>query len=147
MLDPALALKWPNDVVSPAGDKVAGLLAERTGDLVLMGFGANLYWPEPPAGFGALFEADPGPTAGQVIAADWAHQLLAAVGAGPGNWGRSEYRLCSATIGTTVSWDGGGPALAIDVEANGGLVVEAQGNRQVLRSGQVRSVRTTTLPD
>jgi BirA family biotin operon repressor/biotin-[acetyl-CoA-carboxylase] ligase len=140
-------LKWPNDVVTPAGDKVAGLLAERTGDLVVVGLGVNLYWPDPPEGVAALMAADPGADAGPVMARAWVEGLLAAVAGGPDEWGRAEYRQCSATIGHAVAWEGGGPADAIDVDGAGGLVVESGGVRQVLRSGRVRSVRPTTLTD
>jgi BirA family biotin operon repressor/biotin-[acetyl-CoA-carboxylase] ligase len=146
-LGPTHLLKWPNDVVTPAGDKVAGLLAERTGDLVVIGLGANLYWPSPPAGVSAIAPADPGPGAGPAIAVNWVEGLLAAVATGPDGWGAAEYRESSATIGRPVVWDGGGPAVAVDVDDTGGLVVESGGVRQVLRSGRVRSVRPTTLTD
>ncbi|WP_188055048.1 biotin--[acetyl-CoA-carboxylase] ligase [Sphingosinithalassobacter sp. CS137] len=36
-----LALKWPNDLML-AGAKLAGILLERAGDVVVIGFGANL---------------------------------------------------------------------------------------------------------
>lgn len=147
VLSPSYRLKWPNDVVTPAGDKVAGLLAERTGDLVVIGLGVNLHWPDPPPGVAALAGTDPGADAGPAMAEDWAEGLLAAVAAGPDRWGVDEYRECSATIGHTVEWDGGGPANAVDVDGSGGLVVESGGVRQVLRSGRVRSVRPTTLTD
>ncbi len=147
VLGRGLLLKWPNDVVTAAGDKVAGLLAERTEDLVVMGLGANLYWPDSPAGVAALTEVDPGSEAGQGIAIDWVEQLLTAVAAGSSDWGEAEYRECSATIGSTVTWEGGGPGMAVDIDEAGGLVVEVDGERQVLRSGRVRSIRPTTLTD
>lgn len=37
----ALMLKWPNDVLL-LGKKVAGILLERSGDVVVVGFGVNL---------------------------------------------------------------------------------------------------------
>lgn len=37
----ALMLKWPNDLML-AGKKLAGILLERSGDRVVMGFGVNL---------------------------------------------------------------------------------------------------------
>jgi len=37
----ATALKWPNDVVA-GGRKLAGILAERRGDLVVLGYGINV---------------------------------------------------------------------------------------------------------
>lgn len=140
-------LKWPNDLVTGSGDKVAGLLAERTDDLVVVGMGVNLHWPEPPPGMAALSDTDPGPGAGPTIAAAWARGLLAAASAGPAGWDAAEYRAASATLGTVVSWEDGGPAAAVDVDASGGLVVEQAGSRSVLRSGQVRSIRPTTLTD
>jgi BirA family biotin operon repressor/biotin-[acetyl-CoA-carboxylase] ligase len=146
-LGPTHRLKWPNDVVSPGGDKVAGLLAERVDNLVVVGLGVNLYWPDPPIGVTALMTADPGPDAGPAIAVDWVEGLLAAVAVGPDEWGAAEYRKCSATLGHTVTWEDGGPAVAVDVDDAGGLVVESGGIRQVLRSGRVRSVRPTTLTD
>jgi BirA family biotin operon repressor/biotin-[acetyl-CoA-carboxylase] ligase len=146
-LGPIHRLKWPNDVVGPAGDKVAGLLAERAGDLVVIGLGVNLFWPDPPFGITALATADPGPDAGPAIAVEWAEELLTAVAAGPDEWGAAEYRNCSATIGQTVTWEDGGSGVAVDIDDAGGLVVESGGIRQVLRSGRVRSVRPTTLTD
>lgn len=140
-------LKWPNDLVTAAGDKVAGILAETTGGLVVIGLGGNLYWPEPLPGMAAVVQDDPGPDAGPTLAIEWAQQLLAAVAAGPDDWGSAEYRTGSATIGSLVTWDGGGPGTAIDIDENGGLLVDVEGVRRVLRSGRVRSVRPTTLTD
>ncbi|MBT8165771.1 MAG: biotin--[acetyl-CoA-carboxylase] ligase [Acidimicrobiia bacterium] len=146
VLGAALQLKWPNDVVTAAGDKVAGLLAERTGPVVVIGLGANLFWPDPPDGVAAMSATDPGPTASQTLAVDWAESLLAAVEAGPGDWGAGVYRSCSATIGTDITWDGGGPGKAVDIDEDGGLVVQAAAGLVTLRSGRVHSVRPTTLP-
>lgn len=141
-----LRLKWPNDVVTPSGGKVAGLLAERTGELVMLGFGANLFWPDAPPGVAAVETSDPGPDAPQVLAMRWAESVLEAVQAGPETWGRAEYRAASATLGTDIMWDGGGPGRAVDIDEEGGLVVETAGGLLTLRSGRVRSVRPTTLP-
>lgn len=147
VLGSELRLKWPNDVVNASGDKVAGLLAERLGTTLVIGLGANLYWPGPPPGVAAVSGQDAGPLAGRSLAVEWADQLLAGVAAGPDRWGSAEYRECSATIGNAVTWDGGGPGAAVDIDESGGLVVEVDGARQVLHSGRVRSVRPTTLTD
>ena len=141
-----LLLKWPNDVVTRSGDKVAGLLAERTGDLVVLGLGANLFWPDAPQGAAAVATSDPGPDAPRVLAMRWAGSVLASVEAGPENWGQAEYRAGSATIGTYITWDNGGPGRAVDIDEEGGLVVETAGGMRTLRSGRVHSVRPTTLP-
>jgi BirA family transcriptional regulator, biotin operon repressor / biotin---[acetyl-CoA-carboxylase] ligase len=38
----AVELKWPNDVLTADGDKLCGILLERSGDAVVAGFGINL---------------------------------------------------------------------------------------------------------
>jgi len=147
VLGGTLRLKWPNDVVTPEGEKVAGLLAERTDELVVIGLGANLYWPLPPPGVAAFSATDPGGEAGPRLAAAWAESVLAAVAAGPDGWGEPEYRENSATIGSMIVWEGGGPGRAVDIDQDGGLVVETAGGRLTLRSGRVHAVRATTLTD
>ena len=147
VLGTAVALKWPNDVVTASGDKVAGLLAERTGALVVMGMGVNLHWPDSPEGMAGVYRDDPGPGAGREIATRWCEDLLAELAAGPTGFRPAEYEEASATIGSVIAWDGGGPATAIGVDATGGLVVDGAAGRQVLRSGQVRTVRPATLTD
>jgi biotin-(acetyl-CoA carboxylase) ligase len=147
VLGSELRLKWPNDVVTTAGDKVAGLLTERTDQLVVIGLGVNLYWPNAPEGMGAVYRLDPGPEAGRQVAGRWADSVLARIVAGPEAWNPAEYESISATIGSTVTWDGGGPASAVALDPNGGLIVDDGAHRSVLRSGRVEQVRTTTLPD
>lgn len=146
-LGAGFSLKWPNDVVDSTGAKVAGILAERMDELVVIGLGVNLYWPDPPAGMAAVHASRPEHGEGPRLAESWAGHLLTHIAAGPARWDRSGYEAASATIGETVEWDGGGPARAIGVDPGGGLIVESAGGRQVLRSGQVRHVRTTTLSD
>src|SRR5690606_26063526 len=46
-------LKWPNDLFV-SERKVGGILVEATEGVVVVGCGLNLWWPQPPAGFGAL---------------------------------------------------------------------------------------------
>lgn len=146
VLGPDLRLKWPNDVVTQDGSKVAGLLVEHADHLVVIGLGVNLFWSEPVAGAGAVYEADPGVAAARRAGEAWAHATLNALDRGPGNWNRAGYLAVSATIGRTVTWEGGGPARAIDIAEDGGLVVE-NGGRRVLRSGRVHTVRPATLTD
>jgi BirA family biotin operon repressor/biotin-[acetyl-CoA-carboxylase] ligase len=141
-----LRLKWPNDVVTPGGDKVAGLLAERTGKIVVIGLGANLFWPEAPEGVAAIWQTDPGRSASQARAVEWAESLLKAVAAGPVDWGAAEYLANSATVGADITWDDGGSGRAVGIDEDGGLVVETATGRVTLRSGRVHSVRPTTLP-
>lgn len=136
-------LKWPNDLV--VGDeKAGGLLVEATGHLVVAGLGLNLWWPGAPEGMTALHGDDPGPEAPRRVAEAWARRLGDLVAGEPDAWPRGEYRDLSATIGRDVTWeteDGIRAGRAVDVAADGGLVVEAEGAVLVLRSGAVRHVR------
>jgi BirA family biotin operon repressor/biotin-[acetyl-CoA-carboxylase] ligase len=63
--DVALRLKWPNDILSERGEKLCGILLERTGDSVVAGFGMNLRWhpdlPDRPATDLAAMGANPPP--------------------------------------------------------------------------------------
>lgn len=64
--EPPLRLKWPNDLMSPAGAKLAGILLERAGDAVVIGFGVNLaHHPaldRPVTSFAAMFGGAPEPS-------------------------------------------------------------------------------------
>ncbi len=144
-LDRSLRLKWPNDVVSEAGAKVAGLLAERSGELLVIGLGANLYWPDPPPGMAGLWPEDPGPDAAPAAGDRWAQLLLESVRHGPDGWGRDEYRVNCTTIDADITWNGGGRGRAVDVDGSGGLVVETDRGLVTLRSGQVTEVRVATV--
>ncbi len=67
--DAAIAIKWPNDLVAGTS-KLAGILLERTGDSVVVGFGANLAAfpddvPRPATSLAAL--AGAAPEAGAVL--------------------------------------------------------------------------------
>lgn len=44
-----LSLKWPNDILSMDGRKVAGVLAEVVGEAVVVGVGVNVSWAPPGA--------------------------------------------------------------------------------------------------
>ena len=64
-LAPGVAIKWPNDILA-GGAKLAGILLERSGDAVVIGFGANLaHHPEdidrPVTSIAALTGAAPSP--------------------------------------------------------------------------------------
>jgi BirA family biotin operon repressor/biotin-[acetyl-CoA-carboxylase] ligase len=139
-LGPAVGLKWPNDLV--VGDaKVGGLLVESDGEIVVAGFGANLYWPEPVDGATGLLGVDPGPEAADMIAEQWAEGLLGRLRARPGEWGRDEYVARCSTLGKGITWEPDGAGTAVDISSDGGLVVETTDGRIVLRSGEVRTVR------
>ncbi len=42
---PSVGLKWPNDLVTRSGAKLGGMLAEATGEGLVIGFGINVAWP------------------------------------------------------------------------------------------------------
>ncbi|MGH8873054.1 MAG: biotin--[acetyl-CoA-carboxylase] ligase [Acidimicrobiia bacterium] len=133
-----VTLKWPNDLM--AGElKLGGILAERSGDLVV-GMGLNLWWPDPPRGIGALHEEDPGPEVHARIAGLWAAELLRIVE--DDGWPAGEYRGLCATLGREITWDPEGRGRAIDITDEGALVVEVDGARSLVTSGAIRHVRS-----
>lgn len=140
-----LDLKWPNDLVMPGG-KVGGILTERFDDLVVIGMGLNLWWPDAPGGFAALESVDPGPGAGGRLADAWARRLLTRVESGPDRWGRDEYRSRCVTIGQEVTWEPAGSGTATDIASDGGLEVRTAAGTVVLTSGAVHTVRPAAGP-
>jgi BirA family biotin operon repressor/biotin-[acetyl-CoA-carboxylase] ligase len=122
-------LKWPNDLV--VGDrKLAGLLAERDGDALVVGAGCNVNWDEFPADLAASATSC-NLEAGRPIDRD---ELLVAFLAGFADvLGRAgpdvvdEYRIRLATLGRRVRVEPvRGDALlgtAVDVTDDGALVV------------------------
>ena len=136
-------LKWPNDIIIN-GVKVGGILAEADQVGVVVGLGLNLWWPDPPPGVGAISTSDPGAERPVALAEEWATALLGRMNADEDEWGRDEYLQACVTVGQEISWDGG-TGTAIGVGADGGLVVSTGRGDIVLSSGEVQSVRPTTL--
>ena len=137
---PSTALKWPNDLVI-GETKVAGLLAEASDDLVVLGMGVNLYWERPIEGAGALYPEDPGATAGLDLAVAWATSVLRRVAVGPGDWGRSDYEAACVTVGRRIVWDPGGEGVAVGIADDGGLVVDTPTGRVTIHDATVSRVR------
>ena len=140
VLGTEVALKWPNDLLTTAG-KVGGVLVEASGDRVTVGCGINLWWPDPIPEAAGLVSEDPGPEAAGPLAVDLAQRLLRRLHDDPRVWGHEEYRSVCATLGQQITWDPDGQGEAVDVAADGGLVVETPDGRTTLHSGVVRSVR------
>ena len=145
----SIGLKWPNDLL--IGDaKVGGILVEASSDLVVVGCGVNLWWPDPPAGVAAAATQDPGDESGALVATQWVEGLLARLADGPGRWGLDEYRTACLTLGEAIEWSASPDVVregrAVDVGAAGELLVDTAEGRVALRSGEVRHVRTATLP-
>jgi BirA family biotin operon repressor/biotin-[acetyl-CoA-carboxylase] ligase len=132
--------KWPNDLMQDNA-KVAGLLLEAVDDLVVIGLGVNLWWPDPPAGYGALCQDDPGPEVRVDLAVRWCDDFLARVSRGPEDWGRAEYRSYCGTINRAIRWQPDGSGIARDIDEQGRLVVETESGSIALASGEVSEVR------
>lgn len=132
-------LKWPNDVL--IGDlKVGGILVERSGDLLVVGLGLNLWWVDPPKGASALFEEDPGGERHAEIGGLWGAELMRLVDSE--GWPRDEYLSLCETIGADITWEPEGSGRAVDVSEDGGLVVEEDGGKTTtIYSGEVMHVR------
>jgi BirA family biotin operon repressor/biotin-[acetyl-CoA-carboxylase] ligase len=150
-------LKWPNDLLWD-GRKLAGVLAEAvTGahdpgrvTAVVVGIGLNVGWEEPPpdiaAGAVTLEEL-----AGHPIDRDaLLRELLAELAPLVALWADSpdrlheHYRSAVATLGQVVrvtmadrELDG----VAVDVTADGALVVDAGGDRVIVGAGDVVHLR------
>ncbi len=138
-LGDAFGLKWPNDVMSD-DRKVGGILVEASGALVVVGLGLNLWWPDPPAGVGAVFPEDPGESSAAGMAEAWATELLDM--SEESEWPRSEYRSRCVTIGRRLTWQPAGSGRAVDIAPDGSLVVETPDGLITLRSGAVTHVRS-----
>lgn len=142
----AVDLKWPNDLV--VGEmKVGGILVEARGDLVVAGFGMNLVWREAPTGATGLLRQAADVTAASTarLANEIAKRLLAVCAADANHWPRTEYIERCSTIGRLITWDGGGPAMAVDVLRGGELLVRTAHGDQRLVASEVRHLRAATL--
>ncbi len=132
-------LKWPNDVLL-GESKVGGILVERSGELVVIGLGLNLWWLYPPEGAAGLYEEDPGDERHAELGGLWGAELMRLL-EGEG-WPLDEYRDRSVTLGRRVSWEPGDSGTAVDIGIDGGLVVElSDGQRTTLYSGAIRHLR------
>ena len=135
-----MTLKWPNDLMKGT-HKLGGILTEASGGLVVVGWGANLYWPDPPDGRGAVFRTDPGPEAAKTVACRWADELLGMLSNEADDWPYDEYRRRCSTIGQEVTWVPDGKGKAVDVTRKGGLVIATSRGSVTLTSGAVSEVR------
>lgn len=152
------ALKWPNDVLGPVGGpleggKVAGILCEMTPVGIVVGIGLNVDQAE---------DELPVPTASSLRLLAGGHpagltrerllqRLLAHLAATLHAWEegpdrlRDAYRRSCATLGREVRVDLGAGDVrhgrALEVDADGHLVVDLDGRRRALAAGDVTHVR------
>ncbi|MFP5375438.1 MAG: biotin--[acetyl-CoA-carboxylase] ligase [Acidimicrobiia bacterium] len=141
------AVKWPNDLV--VGDrKLAGVLAEATGEAVVVGVGLNVSAGGPwPAGAVAAEEV-----AGRPVAVDaLLDALLPALAARLGRWEAvaSDYRRACATLGRAVrveTADGCLDGTAADVSDDGHLLVDVGACVRTVAAGDVVHLRPAPAP-
>ncbi|MPZ66679.1 MAG: biotin--[acetyl-CoA-carboxylase] ligase [Pseudonocardiaceae bacterium] len=151
-----VAVKWPNDLLlGPQRRKAAGILAEVCGDAVVLGIGLNVTLPAgelPVPQATSLAIEGSGCTDRNALLAELLRRLdllerhwRDARGDAVASGLRDAYRRCCATLGRQVSV--ALPAgqqlagIAVDVDAEGRLVIDAAGGRQALSAGDVTHVR------
>lgn len=149
-------LKWPNDLVAPGGRKVGGLLVETRLDAnhvsaAVIGIGINVNWrsSQMPAGIAgsatslaelAGADVDRGALLGRLLDRLDAEIADLEDGGDP----TDRYRRACVTVGSMVTVELGGQAIdgrAVGIDASGGLVVEVDGERRTVTSGEVVRLR------
>ena len=133
-------LKWPNDLLGERG-KIGGILAEVGGEIAVVGLGLNLYWPQAPDGMAGLWQSPPAPGFRKDLALGFVDDFLGRCSGDPRAWGLDEYRRRCLTIDREIVWQPGGRGRAVDVGVDGALIVDSEGERHELRSGEVWEVR------
>jgi BirA family transcriptional regulator, biotin operon repressor / biotin---[acetyl-CoA-carboxylase] ligase len=160
----AVVLKWPNDLLAaPNGGKLAGILAQTTGDRVVVGVGLNVSTtaPELPVATATSLELT---GATPVERTELLRAILAELGSGYLQWQSlggdasacglaAAYRARCATLGRSVTVTGldgsvrAGRASGID--SDGCLLLDVPGGREVIAAGDVEHVQAVghrTLP-
>ncbi len=143
------ALKWPNDLV--VGDrKLAGLLAEREGDALVIGAGCNVDWETFPPELAATSTAC-NIEAGRSVDRDaLLDQFLARLATALDALEQvpARYRARLATLGQHVRVERAHDTLegdAVDVTHDGALVVRRDdGTDELVTAGDVFHLRTST---
>ena len=138
------AMKWPNDLL--VGDrKLAGILAEASGDAVVVGIGVNLDWPEVPPeleGIATACNLEGGVVSRGVLLNEflrWYSHYLHHL-----DIARTMYRQQLHTLGRRVRVEraaGDVVGRALDVDDAGRLLVEVDGETQVITAGDVVHLR------
>jgi BirA family biotin operon repressor/biotin-[acetyl-CoA-carboxylase] ligase len=137
----SIRIKWPNDLLSgPA--KLAGILLERSGEAVVIGFGVNLaHFPEdierPATSLAALSGAAPDPAAFlELLAESFARRLSTWRGAGLGPI-RTAWLAAAHPIGTALKTSEG-EGLFDGLDPNGALRLRlAYGSLRTIHAGDV----------
>ncbi len=148
------ALKWPNDVLLGSRAKLAGVLAEATGDAVVIGMGLNVLWEAVPPeldGIAIAVSLAGGrvlPRA--VLLTEWLRRLelwLGRLERGPDGAAllQQAQRARSATLGKRVRVElaaGELVGVAVDLDRFGALIIERDdGTRLEVAAGDVIHLR------
>jgi BirA family biotin operon repressor/biotin-[acetyl-CoA-carboxylase] ligase len=140
-------LKWPNDLVVD-DRKLAGLLAEREGDALVIGAGCNVEWEVFPPGLAATSTACNLESGRSVDRDELLDQFLAQLATALDALEQvpERYRARLATIGRRVRVERAQDTLvgdAVDVNRDGSLVVRRDdGTDEVVTAGDVVHLRT-----
>jgi BirA family biotin operon repressor/biotin-[acetyl-CoA-carboxylase] ligase len=151
---PGAVLKWPNDLLlGPDRRKVAGILAQGSGDAIVIGIGLNVSTTraELPLESATSLELEGGSTDRTGLLA----AILSALGTRYLAWEEAdgvgpaeEYRARCASIGQPVRVHQVGGSvlegLATGVDETGRLVVSVDGTDQLIAAGDVEHVRSVT---
>ena len=136
-----LMLKWPNDLLLGTA-KVAGILLERSGDRVVVGFGVNLaHAPEISERETASVNAAMLPQAfAPLLAGSFARMLTLWRGSEPEAFARA-WLARAHPVGTRLTVHGGSEETVSGtfdgIEADGALRLRRDGDVDVIRAGDV----------
>lgn len=126
-------IKWVNDLYFD-GKKVCGILTEALGDAVIVGVGLNLLPAAVPPELAGVMGCLDAPGARDALAGTLARGLLDYV---PGDASHMpEYRRRNLVLRRRVRFPGG-EGRAVEILDDGGLVVETERGRVILRSGEI----------
>jgi BirA family biotin operon repressor/biotin-[acetyl-CoA-carboxylase] ligase len=137
-------LKWPNDVLI-GGRKVAGILLERHGDVVLIGIGINVAQRAVPAAFEAIATSvalaggTPDREAILLAVLDDVGRWRARLEQGGFEPVRARWIELTAMLGQQVSVDGVGGCV-VGLDADGALLLERAGALTRVTAGEVQPV-------
>lgn len=146
-------IKWPNDLLAPSGEKLAGILAVEASGAVVVGMGLNVHGAPPGAAFldrlaGRRSDGAGEGDGGKISRADLLERLLRGLDALLDDWDTvaARYREECATVGRQVSVqlaDGSSlTGTAEGVDDLGLLVVgQADGSSRHLAVGDVTHLR------
>lgn len=149
--DKSPLIKWVNDIFLD-GKKAAGILTELITDsknqpfAVIIGIGLNLKTERFPEEFAAT-AGNLGDIEPETLCAEIANRLLAYAEALPKRAFLERYREWNLCIGRDVTYTDRGElhqARAVDINSDGGLIVEESGMLSTLNSGEI-SVKPRAL--